>query len=210
MTIVHHPDPATLMSFAAGTLGEALSAAIATHVDLCPACRRESKRLDVLGGLLMQELAPVGVAAPTVTQTEAAAASPSRIVADAVLPPTLVRLLGGGLDRVRWSPVAPGVHVMRLPMSSGSDGILALIRIAAGRSIPEHSHGGSELTLVLSGSFRDETGRYHRGDIADLDDEIEHLPIADEGSECICLFASEAKLKYKGALPRLLQPIIGI
>lgn len=208
MTIVHHLDPATLMSFAAGTLGEALSAAIAAHLDLCPTCRLEMRRLETLGGVLMQQLAPVSAAAPKPAANLPDAPAPVRLQGDDVLPRSVVSLVGGGLDRVSWSLVSPGVHVSRLPLSAGSDGTLVLIRIAAGQGIPEHGHGGTELTLVLSGSFRDRGGRYQRGDISDLDEEVEHQPVAED--ECICLFASETKLKFKGILPRLLQPIVGI
>ncbi len=44
-----------------------------------------------------------------------------------------------------------------------------LIRLKAGRGVPRHTHGGSELTVVLEGSFSDETGHYARGDLAIAD-----------------------------------------
>ena len=210
MTIEHHPDPATLLSFAAGSLSEALSAVIATHVDMCPSCRREARRLDVLGGMLMAQVAPMLAAPPAVAPVVPETPSRRALIGDGVLPPTVARLVGGGIDRVGWSIVSPGVHVARLPLSPGSDGILVLIRIGAGKAIPEHGHGGAELTLVLDGSFTDTSGRYARGDISDLDQDTEHIPVADVGADCICLFASETKLKFKGVLPRLLQPLIGI
>lgn len=210
MTIVHHPDPATLMSFAAGTLSEALSAVIATHAEMCPFCRREMRRLEMLGGMLMGHVAPVSAEPPSVSAAMLAAPSRPEPVRDGLLPPTVARLVGGGLDRVGWSVVSPGVHVARLPLSPGSDGLLVLIRIGGGKAIPEHGHGGAELTLVLDGSFTDKAGRFTRGDISDLDEEAEHQPVADMGADCICLFASETKLRFKGVLPRLLQPIIGI
>lgn len=210
MTIVHHPDPATLMSFATGTLSEALSAVVATHVEMCPACRREARRLDVLGGVLMSDLKPVDAVAPTVSPVVRDAAPRSSPNRSGMLPATVTRLVGGGLERVRWSIVAPGVHVSRLALSPGSDGLLVLIRIAAGKAVPEHGHGGSELTLVLEGSFTDSSGRFARGDISDLDEDTEHIPVANAGADCLCLFASETKLRFKGVLPRLLQPVIGI
>jgi putative transcriptional regulator len=76
--------------------------------------------------------------------------------------------------------------------------------------VPEHGHGGAELTLVLTGSYSDATGRYHRGDVADLDEDVEHQPVVDPDGPCICLIASETKAKFRGMLARLLQPIIGV
>ena len=46
MTITHHLDDATLMSFAAGALPAALSAVAAAHVAMCPRCRREVAALE--------------------------------------------------------------------------------------------------------------------------------------------------------------------
>ena len=44
----------------------------------------------------------------------------------------------------------------------------------------------------------------------ELDEEIKHQPIVDTGSECICLIATEAPLKFTGIMGRLAQPFIGL
>jgi anti-sigma factor ChrR (cupin superfamily) len=56
MTITHHLDDATLMSFAAGSLPAALSAVAAAHVAMCTRCRREVAGLERVGGALLAEL----------------------------------------------------------------------------------------------------------------------------------------------------------
>lgn len=211
MTIEHHPDPATLMSYAAGNLGEALSAVVASHAELCGGCRKEIARLEMLGALLMERVAPVAVEAPELARLAARPMPPKTARSgDGVLPAVVARLVGGGLDAIEWSALAPGVQHYKLPQSKNSDGLLILFRIGAGKRIPEHGHGGAELTLVLTGSYSDKTGRYSRGDIADLDEDVEHQPVVDPDGECICLIASETKAKFKGILPRLLQPIMGV
>ena len=58
MTITHHLDDATLMSFAAGSLPAALSAVAAAHVAMCTRCRREVAGLERVGGALLAELLP--------------------------------------------------------------------------------------------------------------------------------------------------------
>ena len=63
------------------------------------------------------------------------------------------------------------------PLPLAGAGKLRLLKVAPGHGIPEHGHGGAELTLVLRGSFHDETGRYARGDVADLDETVEHQPV---------------------------------
>jgi putative transcriptional regulator len=167
--------------------------------------------LEVIGALLLERVEPVPAEVPQVARAaEPRHRSPSVVSSDGILPSALARLVGGGLDRIHWSSVAPGVQQCRLPLSKSSDGHLMLLKIGAGRRVPEHGHGGAELTLVLTGSYSDATGRYARGDVADLDETVEHQPVVDEDGECICLVASETKAKFKGVLPRLLQPIIGL
>ena len=78
------------------------------------------------------------------------------------------------------------------------------------QAMPEHGHGGSELTLVLSGSYHDKYGHFGRGDVADLDDDAEHQPIVDDGEDCICLVAVERPTRFKGLLPKVFQPFVGI
>ena len=84
------------------------------------------------------------------------------------------------------------------------------MRIAGGSRLPEHGHGGSEMTLILRGSYSDELGRFAAGDVADLDTDTEHQPVVDPGEDCICLVALEAPARFKGAFARLLQPFVGI
>jgi len=50
LTIVHHLDEATLLSYAAGTLGEALSVAAACHISMCSQCRSAVRQAEALGG----------------------------------------------------------------------------------------------------------------------------------------------------------------
>jgi len=76
--------------------------------------------------------------------------------------------------------------------------------------MPDHGHGGAELTLVLDGAYSDVTGRYCRGDLQDVDETVEHSPVSDPSLGCVCLIASETKAKFKGVVGRLLQPWTGM
>jgi putative transcriptional regulator len=76
--------------------------------------------------------------------------------------------------------------------------------------MPEHGHGGEELTLVLEGAYSDKLGRFAAGDIADLGDDVEHQPVVDQDRACICLVATEAPTRFRSWPARILQPLIGI
>ena len=64
--------------------------------------------------------------------------------------------------------------------------------------------------MVLSGSFMDDGARYARGDVETADVDIEHQPVAEIGMECICLAVTDAPLRFRGPVARLIQPFIGI
>ena len=56
LDIKHHLDPATLMAYSAGTLGEALSAVASAHIEMCPQCRKEMRGLDMVGAMMLEAL----------------------------------------------------------------------------------------------------------------------------------------------------------
>lgn len=217
MTIKHHPDSATLMSFAAGSLGEALSAVVAAHIDMCPRCAAESRRLERIGAAMFEALTPASMTASAPSHATMAALTverPARAAdpdddGELDVPRPLRRLVGGELDRIAWRRIGIGVWHYPLPLSADAKGDLRLLKVAAGQAMPEHGHGGAELTLMLRGSYRDEVGTFRKGDLADLDDDIEHRPVADLDEGCICLIASEEKAKFRGLLARLFQPLTG-
>ena len=95
-------------------------------------------------------------------------------------------------------------------LKTGPQARARLLYIPAGQSIPDHGHRGTELTLVLQGAFRDEDGRFGPGDLEIADEALEHTPIAEAGEDCICLAATDAPLRFRGLLPRMLQPVFRI
>jgi putative transcriptional regulator len=207
MTITHHLDDATLMSFAAGSLPESLSAVAAAHVAMCGRCRREVAALERLGGALLAGLPSADLDRSTLVPPAGAMirrAASSRGGSASEVPAPLIGLVGGDLDALRWRWLGLGVWHLRLSLAGR--GALSLLKVSPGRAIPEHRHAGSELTLVLRGSFEDATGRYRPGDVADLDDSIAHTPVAGPGADCICVVASEKPAHFRGLLARMIQP----
>jgi putative transcriptional regulator len=126
------------------------------------------------------------------------------------VPSPLASRLGRSLDDIPWKRLAPGIWHYPIQLSKRASGDLRLIKVAPGQAIPEHGHGGEELTLMLRGSYHDEIGTFQTGDVADLDTDVEHRPVADAVTGCICLIANERKARFKGLLARLMQPFIGV
>lgn len=225
MTIEHHPDDATLVSYAAGSLDEALSAVVASHLELCARCRRRVEELESLGATMLDDVEPTAMTDGAMDSFQQALESlddkvlhihAQRAAPEAPRPEAgrlsgpLARLVGPSFDDVPWKWLAPGIRYHKLRLSEGSEGDLRLLKIAPGRKLPEHGHGGSEMTLILSGSYRDRFGRFGPGDVADLDAEVEHQPVVCSEQACICLVASEHGARFKGWASRLLQPLVGM
>ena len=217
MNIDHHLDPATIMAHAAGTLDEAFHVVVASHVTWCPVCREIARQATQLGGEMLGQLEATLVSdecrSKTLSKLDTATLHcfPKSPLSRGEAPEPLAHLIGGkSFADLAWKRKAPGLALFDLPVSRASSGKLFLMRIAPGMAMPEHGHGGAEITLILSGAYNDKFGRYAQGDVADLDDSIEHQPVVETGAACICLVATQAPTRFKSWAARLLQPLIGI
>ena len=192
-TLQRHLDAATLMSFAAGALAEPLSAAVSAHVSMCRHCRDELADMALIGVALLREgSASAPVRAPALPK-EAPAAPRTGAGAGAGFERLLARKYGVALDTVPWTRLAPGIWQHRLPLSEGVDGELYLVKLSPGVRLPRHGHAGTELTVVLAGAFADASGVYRRGEVQEVDAEVEHQPVGDAEEGCICLIAAEMR-----------------
>ena len=216
MNINHHADDSTLLSYAAGALPESFSLVLAAHLEQCERCRQRLLEAEDVGGALLDGVDAMPVADNSIDSVWAAIESgepesahePQTAVPG--LPSVLGRYLPDGLGSIRWRTVAPGIRQFILKDVESGHGTARLLSIAPGTTIPHHTHGGSELTLIIKGSFADEIGRFSAGDLADLDDSVHHQPVADTAEPCICLIATDERLRFTGVFSRLLQPIVGI
>lgn len=127
---------------------------------------------------------------------------------DDLLPVSLHPYFGQRYSQLAWRWLIPGVRMIRA--QGAGEGSLVMFNITPGTSMPVHSHGRSELTQVLKGAYRDALGQFGPGDIADLDETIEHQPVAWGDTPCICVAATDAPLRFSGLVPRLMQPFIGL
>ena len=210
MTIRHHLTDPLLIAYAAGNLPEAFGLVAATHISMCDDCRARLGAFEAVGGALVETcsvalsagcleatLARLGLPAPRKPETKCCS-----------LPVPLTDYVGGDLAAVKWKAVGMGVRQAILPTGAGATA--RLLHIPAGQAVPDHGHRGTELTLVLRGAFRDATDRFGPGDLEIAGEDLEHTPMAEAGEDCICLAATDAPLRFKALLPRLLQPLFRI
>ncbi len=226
MKVNHHLDDATLMSLSAGTLGEALSIVAAAHVGICSLCRSKMRELDALGGVLLTATEQADLNEGTIAvwtdelseETVRAAGGRGRdqnrhshgARPDGELPGPLAKIIDQPLDQIKWKWLGPGVSAHVLKLSDSADGDVRLLKVAPNKRLPEHGHGGTELTMIISGAYRDQFGVFGPGDVADMDEDVEHQPVVEPGEPCICVVACEAPARFKGPIARLLQPWFGM
>jgi putative transcriptional regulator len=211
--VLPHPNEpsaldAILAGYACGSLSPALHALVGAHLELSAhnrgfvsalettlgesvaagsgrAIRQREARLDAI-------FAEPAIAMPRVHPCEA--------------PRALTHFLGAPLDRLDFRAVLPGIRECRIDIDP--DARAVLYRIRPGRKMPQHSHEGLEVTLVLKGGFTDATGHFRRGDMVVADEHLDHVPVADADEECICFAVMDAPLKLTGTFGRLINRFV--
>jgi len=221
--VQHHISDELLLDYATGNLTEGWSIAVATHLALCPTCRNRLSFMEHTGGQLLEAAdenetpaistdswAAMKAKLSSEGPSKASAAKPVAAPADIpVLPEPLRSYLGGDVEALKWKSLGRGAY--HIPIKTGDQqSQVRLLKIPAGKPVPEHSHGGRELTLVLKGAFTDGATVFKRGDIEEADETLTHQPVATPDEDCICLAVTDAPLKFKSLLVRLVQPVLGI
>ena len=215
--IEHHLTDALLMSYAAGTLDEGFSLVVATHISMCDECRARLESFEAVGGALVDECEVIELSDHALDATfaliDAMPEAPdapwvAKETDDKVFPTPLQDYVGGDLDAVKWRSLGGGV--MQAVLKTSGPGKVRLLSIPGGAAMPDHGHRGLELTMVLKGAFEDEDGYFGRGDVEVANEDMHHTPVAVAGEDCICLAATDAPLRFKGLVPRIAQPFLGI
>ncbi|EGH24429.1 transcriptional activator ChrR, partial [Pseudomonas amygdali pv. mori str. 301020] len=153
----HHPDDATLVSYAAGALSQVLAVVTAAHLERCAECRARLRQAEEIGGVLMQQHTSSVVplkgrsamlarlderqtgAEPAMYWTPAANQDPD------LLPVCMHAHFGRQLSTLKWKTLVPGVQ--RVRAQGIEQGNLMLLKIAPGVSMPVHSHESGEMTM---------------------------------------------------------------
>jgi putative transcriptional regulator len=215
----HHPPEELLLDYATGSAGEAVGLLVATHLALCPRCRDELEMLECVGGALLGELAngapppglPDAVASGIGHSPEPPKIERKHVPAALRMYPEPLRsyLAPEGERDVPWSARLPGVRYRDLDLSyQGFPVRVSALR--GGLFIPEHSHRGLELNLVLQGGFTDRGHDFIRGDVAFGDEHVTHHLDIHGGEDCILLAVSADRLVPKTLLGKLLTKLLPI
>ena len=214
--IKHHPSNALLAQYCNASLPASLSVAVAIHLEMCECCKAEVKRLEAhnADAIFTQPDLSVDEELSVDEMSLFAAITASDEVDEVyeVPPQTIAITKQYSYQLPRALARIPHGKFMQMGKLSRSrigleDGALrsSLLHIDAGGEIPEHTHTGFELTLLLDGEFSDEDGDYVAGDFMWLDGRHQHTPTTKDG--CLCYTVVSSALHFNKGLSKLLNPI---
>jgi putative transcriptional regulator len=216
MAVNHHASDELLLAYAAGQLSPAPALVVASHLAMSDEDASRLSTFEQLGGALIDEQ-PLADVAPDLFEAMLAhldePAPEERIAAPfdhsaldmgIALPAPLAACRIG-----KWRTIGPGIRFAKVDMPEDPAFKVVLLRVAAGRALPEHGHAGRELTVILKGHFSDEGGTYGPGDFEEEDGDSNHQPVVSRDGECICLTAIEGRLKPNSWLARVMMPLFG-
>lgn len=210
-----------LVSYAAGSLSKEYALMVASQAAYSADLQKKIADAEQLGASMMEGLSAAPLRAGLLDETLSILENDARPFAtdtskqdgnrlDQDLPACLREYIGKSLNDLKWQWIGPGISQHRL--SAGPNGeSLRLLRARGGTKIPEHGHKGTEMTLILRGGYTAQNQHYTPGMVEIADDSItNHQVTIDEGEDCICLALTDAPLKLKSWVGRLMQPLIGL
>ncbi|WP_111808742.1 ChrR family anti-sigma-E factor [Aeromonas allosaccharophila] len=220
-----HPTDPMLRAFAADELPLPLAVGLSAHCELCPDCAARLKTFEeelaqqYLASSAEHELAPrdeVALDAGFDAMLADILAQPEPVAAPVIdLPraqPGELEVAGHAyrLPRVlaryrspRWRHIG-AIRQQSLPLDE-MGARASLLHIEAGGRIPEHTHQGYELTLLLAGTIEDGDTLYKAGDFIWRDASHSHSPHTPDG--CLCYTVQDAPVQFTKGLSRLLNGI---
>lgn len=211
-----HPNAELLVEYTSGTLSTAPAIAITTHLHFCDTCSHLTQSLAEIGSQFLNESEREPISedlfekvlaclddSSDINDSIARQAQPSTDDMVQTLPRYVQNLLP---DSLLWRSLSPSLKTAAISIGEQVHEV-ALHKIKARGSAPEHNHRGREITVVLKGNFSDQDGVYNPGDFIVREIGEVHQPFATQDDECICLSVLEGPIKLTG-INRIFNPFL--
>jgi putative transcriptional regulator len=219
-----HPTRQLLENHSAAELPLSLAIAVSAHIEMCPAC--QAQQTEIIDQQAATSWQPVSCKETSeqdgvenmvedmfenmfdniVAQKPQLASRKDRptsvhtsVAGKTFKLPTALR----AFTQLKWS----GLGAISRARVNNDDGKTRsnLLHIDKNGSIPQHTHKGYELTLLLDGSFEDQSGVYNKGDFIWLNGDVEHSPFTKQG--CLCYTVQDAPLHFITGISQVLNPL---
>lgn len=211
-----HPTQEQLVDFVEGNCSPSLALVVSAHSDMCSKCKKHIDLLqasigeDTLEGSEIDVKPNFGSMLADITSLPQA----ERIaIRNKGLPKieldgrqfTLPRALGRYVEKTgSWSHLLG--NLWQAPVDLGEVGKANFIYMKKGGRVPEHTHRGNELTLVIDGEFSDGLAEYDTGDFIRMNENNTHAPHSEASEGCLVFSIVDAPLHFTSGIARLLNP----
>jgi putative transcriptional regulator len=215
-----HPTNHTLVGFTEGTVPPNVAILVSAHCDMCERCANEVASItDTTAGMLFEheyrtttivdnELGNMFDA--IVSRPFSSVKSPRVGVTNTLALDGKIFNIPASLQRYA-SSVGNWSHLVgklwQAPVSIGGKNLANFIYMGKGGGVPEHTHIGNELTLVLDGRFSDGVNDYDTGDYIALDHSNTHSPTATLNEGCLVFSVIDEPLHFTSGWARLVNPL---
>jgi putative transcriptional regulator len=220
--IKHHPSETLITEYCSASLSASLSLAVSIHVDMCPVCQAKVAKIEASNANELFSEQSTQFEQSHIEQSESfeefelnlldMITSDNSIDEVYEVAPVSIKVnehkyqLPRALTRISHSKFTQVGKLARSRVAL-DDGALrsSLLHIDAGGEIPEHTHTGFEVTLLLDGEFSDEEDSYVPGDFIWQDGSHQHTPLTKDG--CLCFTVVSSALHFNKGFSKLLNPI---
>ena len=211
-----HPTNERLDAFADGLMAPAEALIISAHCDMCSKCAKKvALYTDANAEIIFDQSTPnaePGIFGDMLSQITSEEVDRGIIVEPTnrvleldgrkfTLPRSLIRL---SESMGNWSHMVG--KLWQAPVNIGGDNVANFIFMEKGGSVPEHTHRGSEMTLVVNGEFSDGLADYDSGDFMVMDGKHIHTPSTSSDEGCLVFSIVDKPLHFTSGWARLINP----
>lgn len=204
------PPDEMFADYASGASSPGLSLLMAAHLTQAPESREKLRVFEDVGGAMLadEDMAEMSLGAlESVMARLDSADGSAQIRVDlsdgGPLPRPVLEHVGVQFDEIPWRFRLPGVASYDLDGFEGET--VQLLRARPGAAVPQHTHKGFEITLVMQGALMDDGVAYRKGDVAVNDEHDDHRPRATGTETCYCLIVQQGDLHFTGRFSRMLN-----
>ena len=213
--IKFHPSNEQLSNFAEGLLPATEALMVSAHCDMCKHCMSKIELYtDANAELAIPDdfdssFCDFGGMLAEITSKE----SKAGIVVEAKneiidldgkkfeIPRTLARFTH---SMGNWSHLVG--KLWQAPIEIGGDTVANFIYMEKGGGVPEHTHRGNEMTLVINGEFSDGIAEYDTGDFMMMTGDHVHTPSTNAEEGCLVFSIVDKPLYFTSGWARLINP----
>ncbi|MFT5544119.1 MAG: putative transcriptional regulator [Arenicella sp.] len=215
--ISFHPNFIDIREFSSGNCEPAKALMISAHVDMCPQCQQQC--IEFQAELASEIFNPKATIAPLDSQfytmmskitdlpesnfitSETSCSSVELDGKFFELPRALRRYVK---NTGNWSRLVG--KIWQAPVDLGDIGKANFMYMEKGGRVPEHTHKGTEMTLVVDGQYGDGIANYDCGDFTIMDNHHNHLPHSEADDGCLVFTIVDQPLHFTAGIARLLNP----